>query len=337
SARLKRAIGRKSPHPNLIAPAFFAAVALGSWLLSLPVGFFGGWLVERRFGLTKQTPRGWLLDELKGLALTLILQPLLLTGAWTVIKRRPKDWWLVLAALTAPLAAVFGYIAPLVIMPIFNTFTRLEDQALAARIQTLALQAGVNIADVFSIDMSRQSEKPNAFFAGLGSTKRIALGDTLLNRFEPDEIEGVVAHELGHQAHGDIWRMTGFAAASGFGLAWAMARLAPAAIHRTAGQSGVEDLTDEASFPVVAGVMTVLGFLLAPVQAAFLRRIERRTDAYAMELTRNGPAYARAMAKLASFSLADPDPPRPVVVMLYSHPPIAERIRAAIRFSTNDD
>jgi STE24 endopeptidase len=177
--------------------------------------------------------------------------------------------------------------------------------------------------------MSRQSEKPNAMFTGLGNTKRIVLGDTLLVKFPDDEVEAVVAHELGHQVHGDIWRLIGFGAGAGFGTAWLLSRIAPPAVRRTRERTGVGDVADEASLPVLALLMTAMGLILMPVQAAFSRGMERRADRFAVELTGNGDAYAHAMERLAAQALADPDPPRPVVVMLYSHPPIVERIRAA--------
>jgi STE24 endopeptidase len=205
----------------------------------------------------------------------------------------------------------------------------LRDDALASRIRALAERSGVRISDVFEMDMSRQSEKPNAMFTGLGNTKRIVLGDTLLAKFSDDEVEAVVAHELGHQVHGDIWRLIGYGAGAGFGVAWLLSRVAPPVLRRTSGRTGVSTIDDEASLPVLALLMTAMGFVLMPIQAAFSRAIERRTDRYAVELTRDGEAYGRAMERLATQSLADPDPPRPVVVMLYSHPPIVERIRAA--------
>jgi len=332
SVRLRAAARNLAPSPRLATPLYFGAVTLAGWVASLPLGLLGGWLVERRFGLTKQTPRGWFADEVKGLGLSLVLQPLLLSGAWAVIRRRPKDWWLVLSGLAVPLAVVFGYLAPLVIMPIFNRFTPPEDDALAGRIRALADRSGVRIADVYRIDMSRQSEKPNAFFAGIGNSKRIALGDTLLDRFEPAEIEGVVAHELAHQAHRDIWKLAGFAAVAGFATAWATARIAPAAIRRTSAQTGVDDIADPASLPVVALTLSLLGVAVAPLQAAWSRRIERSADRFALGLTGDGETYASAMARLAAQSLADPDPPRAVVAVLYSHPPVAERIRAAREF-----
>ena len=329
AARLQASIASGIPDRRLAAPAFFAATTALSWLSSLPVAYFGSHEVERRFGLTKQSSRGWLGDQAKSLLLGVLLQTPLLTGAYAVIRRRPRDWWLIIAGASVPLTVALSNLAPVLLMPLFNRFQPLRDEALAGQVRALAARGGVRISDVYEMDMSRQSEKPNAMFTGLGSTKRIVLGDTLLARFPPDQIEAIIAHELAHQVHGDIWRLIGFGAGAGFGMAWLLSRIAPLAVRRTSEQTGVSELADEASLPVLALLMTAMGFVLMPMQAAFSRAIERRADRFAVELTRNGEAYARAMEGLAAQSLADPDPPRPVVVMLYSHPPIVERIRAA--------
>jgi STE24 endopeptidase len=329
AARLNASIERGLPDARLAAPAFFTVTTALSWLSSLPVAYVGGYQVERRFGLTKQTTRGWLGDQAKGLLLGLLLQTPLLTAAYAVMRRRPRDWWLIIAGASVPLTVALSNLAPVLLMPLFNRFQPLRDEALAARIRELATRGGVRISDVYEMDMSRQSEKPNAMFTGLGNTKRIVLGDTLLAGFSQDEVEAVVAHELGHQVHGDIWRLIGFGAGAGFGIAWLLSRIAPLAIWRTRERTGVSEVADEASLPLLALLMTAVGFVLMPVQAAFSRAMERRADRFAVELTRNGDAYARTMESLAAQSLADPDPPRPVVVMLYSHPPIVERIRVA--------
>jgi STE24 endopeptidase len=261
--------------------------------------------------------------------LGILLQTLLLTAAYAVMRRRPRDWWLVLSGASVPLAVVLSNLAPVLLMPLFNRFQPLRDEALAARVRGLADRSGVRISDVYEMDMSRQSEKPNAMFTGVGNTKRIVLGDTLLAGFSDDEVEAVVAHELGHQVHADIWRLIGFGAGAGFGLAWLLSQVAPPVLRRTSDRTGVGEVADEASLPVLALLMTAMGVVMMPIQAAFSRAMERRADHFAVELTRNGEAYARAMEGLATQSLADPDPPRPVVVMLYSHPPIVDRIRAA--------
>jgi STE24 endopeptidase len=326
---LKASIARGVPDRRLAAPAFFALTMVLSWLSSLPVAYLGGHEVERRFGLTKQSTGGWLGDQAKGLLLGVLLQTPLLTAAYAVIRRRPRDWWLIIAGASVPLTVALSNLAPVLLMPLFNRFQPLRDETLAARVRALAAHSGVQISDVFEMDMSRQSEKPNAMFTGLGNTKRIVLGDTLLAGFSQDEVEAVVAHELGHQVHGDIWRLIGFGAGAGFGMAWLLSQIAPRAVWRTRERTGVSEVADEASLPVLALLMTAMGLVLMPVQAAFSRAMERRADRFAVELTRNGEAYARAMEGLAAQSLADPDPPRPVVVMLYSHPPIVERIRAA--------
>jgi len=329
AARLQASIASGIPDRRLAAPAFFTAITALSWLSSLPVAYFGSHEVERRFGLTKQSSRGWLGDQAKSLLLGVLLQTPLLTAAYAVIRRRPRDWWLIIAGASVPLTVALSNLAPVLLMPLFNRFQPLRDEALAGQVRALAARGGVRISDVYEMDMSRQSEKPNAMFTGLGSTKRIVLGDTLLARFPPDQIEAIIAHELAHQVHGDIWRLIGFGAGAGFGMAWLLSRIAPLAVRRTSEQTGVSELADEASLPVLALLITAMGFVLMPIQAAFSRAMERRADRFAVELTRNGEAYARAMEGLAAQSLADPDPPRPVVVMLYSHPPIVERIRAA--------
>jgi len=333
SARLRRAVEEVAPERRLAAPAYVAAAAGFSWVSGLPLSYLGGHRVERRFGLTKQSDRGWLGDQLKGLGLGLVLQVPLTTAAFAVIRRRPRDWWALLAGGTVVLGVVASNLAPVLILPLFNRFEPLPDRAVADRIRALGERAGVPIADVFRMDMSRQTEKPNAFFTGLGNTKRIVLSDTLLDRFTPEEVDGVVAHELGHQVHGDIWRLIGFGGALGTAAAYAAYRLAPPLVRRSAARTGVLTLGDEASLPLLGLVLAAIGFVTAPMQAAFGRAIERRTDRFALELTRDGAAYAATMERLAAQSLADPDPPAPVVFFLYGHPPIAERIAAARAFA----
>jgi STE24 endopeptidase len=302
---------------------------VGTWLAGLPLAYVSGLAVERAFGLTKQSTPDWFVEQVKGLVVGTALQTPLMTGAFIVIRRRPNDWWLILAGATVPLMVLLSNLAPVVLMPLFNKFTPLSDERLREQLVALTERSGVRVADIYEMDMSRQSEKPNAMFTGLGNTKRIVLGDTLLRDFDADEIAGVVAHELGHQVHGDIWRLITMGGVMGFGSAWLLSRLAPQALAATSEQTGVTDVGDEAAYPLLAILGTGLGFLAAPSQAAISRWMERRADRYAIELTRDPEAYARAMERLAATALADPDPPRPVVIMLYSHPPIAERIRAA--------
>ena len=329
SKRLQQRIAEVVPDDRLTAPAYLATISAGSWLAGLPLAYVSGLVVERAFGLTKQSTPAWFAEQVKGFAVGTALQTPLMTAAFIVIRRRPNDWWLILAGATVPLMVLLSNLAPVLLMPLFNTFTPLNNERLREHLLALTERSGVRVADIYEMDMSRQSEKPNAMFTGLGATRRIVLGDTLLRDFTPDEITGVVAHELGHQVHGDIWRLIAMGGATGFGGAWLLSRLAPPAIAATSEQTGVTETGDEAAYPLLAILGAGLGFLAAPAQAAVSRWMERRADRYAIGLTRDPEAYAQAMERLAATALADPDPPRPVVIMLYSHPPIAERIRAA--------
>lgn len=333
SRRLRDAVAAVAPDQKLAGPGYLAAMAGLSWAASLPLAYAGGHLVERHFELTRQTASGWLADALKGLGLGLAVQVPLLAGTFVLIRRRPDDWWLVLSSIAVPLSVLAVNLAPVLIMPLFNTFEPIKDEALQARIRDLAARAGVEIADVYQMNMSKQSEKPNAFFTGLGRSKRIVLGDTLLDRFDPAEIDAVVAHELGHQVHGDLWRNIAFGGGFGFVTAYALHRLLPPILRRTRERTGVTSVGDEAALPVMSLVLTGLGLVAGPLSAAFSRAIERRTDQFALQLTGDGAAYESTMVKLAAQSLADPDPPALEVWLLHSHPPIADRIAAARAFA----
>jgi STE24 endopeptidase len=332
SARLGRFSRGATSRQPVSDGLYVATVAAASWLSRLPTDYLLNYRVERSFGLTKQPVRDWLADQLKGLGVSLAFQVPLTGAAYAVVRRRPDDWWLVLSAVTVPLMAGLSQLAPVVLMPIFNRFELLDDPEMVARIRSLSERSGLPISAVYRMDLSRQTEKANAFFTGLGRTRRIVLADTLLAGFEPQEVEGVVAHELGHQVHGDIWRLVALYGAAATASLFVAAKVAPALIERTRNRTGVDELRDVASLPLLGLALLGASALTAPFQAAVSRAIERRTDRFALELTGDGATYARAMARLAEKNLADPDPPRLLVWLLASHPPIAERIRTARLF-----
>ncbi|CAA9550058.1 MAG: hypothetical protein AVDCRST_MAG70-844 [uncultured Thermomicrobiales bacterium] len=330
SAALKRGTDARSPHPALRDAVFVTSLSAGEWAAGLPVGFALGHLVERSFGLTRQSPRGWLGERAKGFALGTAIQMPLTLGVFAVVRRRPDDWWLVLAGGALPLTVLATYAGPVLIAPRFNRYVPVEDPALTDRITALAERADVPISAVYRMDMSRQSEKANAFFTGIGATKRIVLADTLMDRFAPDEVEAVVAHEFGHQVHGDIWRLTAITGAAGFALTWGirvtLSRLLPA----TAARTGVRSPGDVAGLPLWSLAGLLQAAMLGPAFAAYSRAIERRADRFAIGLTGDGPAYARAMVRLAHQNMSDPAPPRWLVRAIATHPPVSERVAEAL-------
>jgi STE24 endopeptidase len=218
---------------------------------------------------------------------------------------------------------------PILIAPRFNTYEPLKDRELAERLRDLTSRAGVPVADVMQMDMSRRTTKANAHFSGIGRTKRIVLADTMLDTFTPEEIEAVVAHETAHQVNKDIWRFIGLSSIFTLLMAKSVDLLARPILRYLPYTSGTRDLANPRSLPVIGVVMTVVSLLLTPLQLAYSRAIERKADRYAIDLTGDPLSYASAMRKLAEQNLADPNPPRPITLLLHSHPPIAERIASA--------
>ena len=330
SARLRdRAAAVAPARLGPVLPYTLASSLLSS-LATLPLAFYGGWVVERRYDLTNQTRRAWLGEALKGEALGLALGLPLVQGVYATIRRYPRGWWAILAALAIPFTIVLSILAPVLILPLFNSFEPIRDRALAERIKALAAAQGVTVSDVLQMDMSKQTKKANAFFTGLGKTKRIVLGDTLLDEFTPAEVEVVLAHELGHQVGGDIWKLIGLGALTTAITAGAVDRLARPIIARFGARFGLDQtrgLADVAALPLLTLLLSALSLALAPIQNAISRNlIEHPADRYALDLTRDPAAFVGAMEKLGRLNLADPQPPAIVKWLLYGHPTLQERI-----------
>ncbi len=330
SAWLRRHATRLAPArlgPTI--PYALASTALSS-LASLPLSYYGGYVVEHRYGLSNQSRSAWFGEQAKGSALGLVLGLPLIQGVYTIIRRSPRWWWAILAALTVPFTIVLSNLAPVLILPLFNRYEPIRDRALAERFKALAAAQGVTVSDVLQMDMSRQTRKANAFFTGIGNTKRIVLADTLLDEFTPDEVEVVLAHELGHQVGGDIWKLIGLGALTTALTAWAVDRLARPLLARHGARYGLDPtqgLADVAALPLLSLLLSAVSLALSPVQNAISREgIERAADRYALDLTRNPDAFVGAMTKLGRLNLADPQPPALVKWLLYSHPPLEERI-----------
>ena len=331
---LEIALRRQLPHESLVAPVYALILSASTFLLDLPTSYLAGYRIERTFGLTRQPAPDWLRQRLIAFSMGSIVQIVAMTGLHILLRRRPNDWWLVLTVASAPATILASTLVPTVIMPRFNRFTPMADTDLVDRLQRLGEKAGVRIADVYVMDMSRQTERANAMFTGLGGTRRIVLGDTLTERFEPDEIAGVIAHELGHQVNRDIWTLSALGAGSIALLAGVTNRIGPRIIPPTRRWTGIESVESVAALNVLALVATAASLAIAPLTAGISRFIERRTDRFALELTGDGQAYARGMARLGRGNLVDPDPPTWRVRLLASHPPVTDRIAAALRFGT---
>jgi len=330
STRLRERIGRGIAQDELTDAAHIGALSMQAWLIGLPVRYVTGHLIERHFEMSKQSTRSWIGNEMKALGVGLAFAIPSATVAFAVMRRRPNDWHIILASAAIPAQLLLTQLAPVLLFPIFNRFSPIEEGELRDRIEALAARAGVEINGAFLMNLSSKTERANAFFAGMGATRRIVLGDTLVRSFEIKEIEGVVAHEIGHQVNHDLWRSSAINIVSGFLIAYGLKKLVPQLAEATKPWTGSADATNSASLPLWMISAGAFASLISPVQLWHSRNVETRTDAYAVELTRNAAAFASGMERLMRQNLDDPYPSRLVTWFFRSHPPTGKRIEAAL-------
>jgi len=318
-----------TPSPYLSILLVAIGFGLPYSILNAPLSYYSGFVLPHKYGQSTQTLGEWLLDQLKGLAIAGVLGIIMLEVLYLLLRAAPNLWWLFMGGVTLLFTVVLSELAPILIMPLFYKFTPLDDDDLSQRLVRLAEQAGTSVKGVFRFDMSSKTKSANAALTGLGSTRRIILGDTLLDEFTSDEIETVLAHELGHHVHKDI--PVGIAINSVLTLVsfYAAHLVLTFGVNRL----GLTSVSDPAGFPLLGLATGVIGLLAMPLGNAYSRWRERKADAYALETTKKPVAFADAMTRLANQNLADAEPEHWVVVLLYSHPPIHERVAVAQAFA----
>ena len=298
-----------------------------SALLDLPLSYYSSYVVPHRFGQSNQDLKGWVMDQLKGAAIGAPLGLILLELIYLALRLAGGWWWLWTGAGMLVFNVLLANLAPILIMPLFNKFVPLgeEHADLADRLMKLAERAGTRVRGVFKFDMSKRTKAANAALTGIGNTRRIVLGDTLINEFTPDEIESVLAHELGHHVHRDIPLLVGFGTVMTLGGLYLASLGLNWAVH-TFGFSGPADI---AGLPALGIVLGAFSLITQPLNNAFSRWRERLADKYSLESTGNTQAFASAFTRLANQNLSELDPEKWVVFMFYDHPPLGERIRMA--------
>ncbi|HUJ09896.1 MAG TPA: M48 family metallopeptidase [Verrucomicrobiae bacterium] len=312
-----------------ISVAIYASVVvISTKLLFLPLNYFGGYHLEHKFDLSNESFGAWALDELKSLGLNLLLGVLVLDVLYFLLRRAGHWWWVGAGLFFLLFGVVLSTLFPVLILPLFYKLKPLENESLKQKLTALAQRVGAKVLGVYRMGMSEKTKKANAAFAGLGKTKRIILGDTLLDKFDEDEIEVVMAHEMAHYRHGDVWRLIAWGTFTTFVGLW----IADLILERLLPHFGFARISDVAAFPLLAICLFLFSLVVMPLNNVFSRWCEWRADATALELTRNRDAFIRAMRKLADQNLADLSPHPLIEFLLHDHPSLARRIAWAERW-----
>jgi STE24 endopeptidase len=293
---------------------------------ALDIGLdYYGFALERRFKLSTQKFRSWIWDEVKGFLVGLVLGTVVVEVLYFTLRQWPQHWWILAWALFMGLFIVLAQLAPVVLFPIFYKFEPLDDEDLRRRLVVLSERAGTRVRGVYRWKLSEKSKKANAALAGLGATRRIILADTLLDNYSPEEIEAVLAHELGHHVHRHILKSIFVQAGITLLGFWA----ANWTLHYAVDQHMFDELSDFANLPLLALVSVVLSFVLMPALNAYSRFNERQADRYAFESIASVEPFISSMNKLAEQNLAERTPSKWVEWFFLSHPAISRRLAAA--------
>ena len=298
---------------------------LGGKLLGIGLDYYGLRL-ERRFQLTTQKTRSWIWDETKGFLVGLLFAGIIAELLYFTIRQSPQHWWIISWAMFMGLFVVLAQIAPLILFPIFYKFEPLENDDLKQRLVRLSESAGTKVRGIYKWHLSEKSRKANAALTGLGATRRIILADTLLDHYSPEEIEAVLAHELGHHVHKHILKSIFVQAGVTLLGFWA----ANYVLHLSIEQWSMFDtMSDFSNLPLLVLISTVLSVVLMPAMNAYSRFNERQADRYAFKTIRSVQPFITSMNKLAAQNLAERTPSRWVEWLFHSHPAISRRVAAA--------
>jgi STE24 endopeptidase len=292
------------------------------------LAFYSGFLIERRYELANESFGGWITDQAKSFGIGLLLGAGAAELLYALIRARPAAWWLIGGAVFTALIVVLTNLAPVLLLPLFYSVKPLDRELLRRRLLALAERAGARVFGAYEWGLGDKTKKANAALAGLGSTRRILVSDTMLAEYSDDEIEVVLAHELAHHVHGDIRKGIAFESVLvivGFYAASVVLRMA-------AGHAGVRGAADVAGLPLLLLTAGAVSLAMVPAAHAMSRAFERSADRFALDLTRNPAAFISAMRRLGAQNLAEEEPSQVVQWLFYSHPPLRERIAAAHAF-----
>ncbi len=306
----------------LYVAAFQAILAV----LGMPLNFYSSYVHEHKWKFSNHTVRSWLWDEIKSFLVGLVIIYIMLSLLLWTMALFPRAWWLVAGVAFALVSVVLATIFPVVVLPLFNKYTPIENKELTDALEKILSRGGLKSSGFFEEDMSRQTKKENAFLAGLGKTRRVVLGDNLMDKMSVAEVESIIAHEVGHHRHRHIWKNLVIGTLQSlvvfYILNWAMRLLFSQFLANSRWNMTLLPL-----FFIFFGLIS--GFLFGPLGNSLSRFFERQADRYALKSIEDKRAFMTALAGLADRNLSNAYPAWWVKLLYYSHPPIGERLSMA--------
>ncbi len=307
---------------------YFLTVVVSYYIVSAPLDFYSGFILPHRYALSSQSLKSWLADEAKGLILALALGTGLVVIIYLCLQEFPRTWWLLAFAFVVLVSVILTNLAPVLILPLFFKTKPLDDSELRQRLLSLAERSQTKVRDIFQVNFSSKTSAGNAMLMGWGNTRRVVISDTMLQSYAPEEIEVVMAHELGHHRHGDIVRLIVVQSVLML-LGFYLVNLV---LNRAVPGLNFEGISDIAALPLLALVLAAFTVVLSPLANAYNRRLEAAADRYSLAVTANPDAFAAMLTKLTDQNLSESEPSRWSELLFYDHPPYSKRLELAKRY-----
>ncbi len=327
---IRNRMERRRKRPKLVSLVVGVVYLLMSWVLTLPWAIYESWWRETQYGLTEQPLAGWLGEAALGTAISTVFAGLLIVALYFIIRRARRLWWAWGAGLTAVAVVFLLVVSPILIEPLFNTYTPAPDGPMRDAVVELAHATGTPDDKIYIYDGSKQSDRYTANVSGLFGSARVAMSDVMFAKgADLAEVRGVVGHEMGHYVHRHTLWTTGILIVLAALVFWLIDRLFPVA-KRLLGANRVGDISDPAGLPVLAAIASVIGLLLTPVQMNMTRLMEIDADRFSLVHANEPDGLARALIKTAEYRA--PSPGAIEEFLFYSHPSVENRIRMAMEW-----
>lgn len=300
-------------------------------ILTFPLSYYSSYTLPHRYGISIMSKTAWFRERGIGLLLNLVLEIVFVSLLYILLALQPQLWWLWLAVIILFFSVLMANLAPILLYPIFYKFTPLPEGELTQRLLALVAKANTRVRGIYTMHMSRKTTATNAALMGLGNTRRIVLGDTMTDNFTLDEIEVVLAHELGHHVHRDIWKLI----VTQTVLMLVGLFIGSLVLNWVVEQHFYRALTDPATLPFFLVLIGIFSLLVMPLSNGITRIIEYQADEYALQATGKIEDFKSAMRRLANQNLAEVEPAPIIEFLFYSHPSINKRLQHADAFASH--